>query len=366
MMRRNICSMSLLLLMSLLASTVPAQQQKARPISVVRAIRADVNEEIALTGSVIARRVSRISSQLEGFVEEVLVDEGYQLKQGDVILKLDPELAKIAVASATAQVAEARAVLNEARRQRDEAAELVRKKHISATDHEARIAQVLIQEAALSRLKEQLRQQKELLNRQVVYAPFDGVVTQKLTEVGQWVDTSSTLMVMEETKVLRVDVPVPQLYYDKLELGTGVEIRFDAFPGRKFTGEVSMKIPSANPSTRTFPVRIDLANSEGIIASGMSARVVFKLGADREALLVPRDVIVRKPDGSASVWLVQDAAGQSTVVVVPVIIGKSYRDNFVINASDIKAGDRLVIRGNEILQPGQLVDIVNDMGAASR
>ena len=366
-MKVTIVSISLrLLLMLLLVVPAMAQQQKARPVSVVRAITADVSEEISLTGSVIARRVSRISSRVEGFVAEVMVDEGYRLKQGDVILRLDPELAKIAVASATAQVAEARAVLDEARRQRDEAAELVRKKHISATDHEARIAQVLIQEAALSRLQEQLRQQKELLRRQVVYAPFDGVVTEKLTEVGQWVDTSSTLMVMEETKVLRVDVPVPQLYYEKLELGTAVEIRFDAFPGRKFTGEVSMKIPSANPSTRTFPVRIDMENSEGAIASGMSARVVFKLSADREALLVPRDVIVRKPDGSTSVWLVQDEAGQSKVIVVPVTIGKSFRDNFVISSSDVKAGDRLVVRGNEILQPGQLVNIVNDMGEAGR
>ncbi len=364
MMSRNIISISLhLLLMLLLATPAFAQQQKARPVSIVRAIKAGVHEEIPLTGSVIARRVSRLSSKVEGFVSEVVVDEGYQLKQGDVILKLDPELAKIAVASATAQVTEARAVLNEAIRQRDEAAELVRKKHISATDHEARIAQVLIQEAALSRLSEQLRQQKELLKRHVVYAPFDGVVTQKLTELGQWVDTSSSLMVIEETRVLRIDVPVPQVYYEKLQLGTPAEIRFDAFPGRLFQGSVSMKIPSANLSTRTFPVRIDMDNNDGVIASGMSARVKFKLAFDEDALLVPRDAIVRKPGGSKSVWLVKIEDGISRVNAVPVETGRVYRDYVEVLTGNLKEGDPVVIRGNEILRPGQHVEVVQEVSA---
>ena len=82
------------------ALPVQAQQQKAKPVSVIRASQAEVHEEIPLTGSVIARRISRISPRVEGFVLEILVDEGDRLNEGDVILKLDPELAKIAVARA--------------------------------------------------------------------------------------------------------------------------------------------------------------------------------------------------------------------------------------------------------------------------
>ena len=363
----SLISITSAVLLAFVSAALPvhAQQQKAKPVSVIRASQAEVHEEIPLTGSVIARRISRISPRVEGFVLEILVDEGDRLNEGDVILKLDPELAKIAVARARASLQEARAVLNEARRQRDEAAELVRKKHISATDHEARIAQVLIQEAALLRLQAELRRQQELLDRHIVYAPFDGVVADKLTELGQWVETSSTLMVIEETKVLRVDVPVPQLYYERLQLGTPVEIRFDAFPGREFGGTVSMKIPSANPSTRTFPVRIDLPNNDDLIASGMSARVIFKLSESRTALMVPRDVIVRKPDGSTSVWLVEGQASKGTVKVVTVQTGKSYRDNVVIIASEITVGDRLVIRGNEILQPGQEVEVISELDTGS-
>lgn len=345
-------------------SCVFAAEKKARPVSVVAVVRAEVHEEIPLTGSVIARRVSRISPRVEGVVSEVLVDEGYRLKQGDIVLKLDPVLSKIAVAQARARVAEASAVLNEARRQRDEAAELVRKKHISATDHEARIAQVRIQEAALQGLQEVLEQEKELLKRHVVYAPFDGVVANKLTEIGEWVETSSTLVEMEETKIMRVDVPVPQLYFGRITLGTPVEIRFDAFPQRLFEGQVSMKIPSANSSTRTFPVRIDMENTDGSIAAGMSARVIFKLKANENALLVPRDAIVRKPDGSTLVWLVKNTNGQNRAVAVSVNVGKSYREHIEVIAGELEVGDLLVVRGNEILQPGQPVDIVRELSAS--
>lgn len=334
--------------------------EKATPVSVVIATIAPVYDEIPLTGSVTARRVSRISPKIEGFVAELLVDEGDEIKSGDVLLQLDPVMAKIGLTRVQAQLQEAEAILSEAKRQRDEASELLKKKHISATNHEARVADVAIKTAVLKRLKAELDEQQETLSRHTIYAPFDGVISAKEVEVGQWVDTSTSLLELIEIHVLRVNVPVPQIYFSQIAIGTPATLKFDAFPERSFDATVTMKIPAGNASTRTFPVRIEIKNENGIIAPGMSARVRIKLRESNEAMLLPRDVIVRKPDGSTSIWLVVEVNGQTISRPLVVKTGRAYRDNVEVFASGLQQGDRVVIRGNEILQTDQHVTVVNE------
>ncbi|MFT7460149.1 MAG: membrane fusion protein (multidrug efflux system) [Planctomycetota bacterium] len=334
---------------------------KAIPVSVVTVAIAPVYDEIPLTGSVTARRLSRISPKTEGFVSQLLVDEGDKIKQGDALLRLDPVMAKIGLARVQAQVQEAQAILGEAERQRDEAAELVKKKHISATNHEALIAEVGIKAAILDRLQAELSQQEEILSRHTVYAPFDGVIISKEVEVGQWVETSTSLVDLVEISVLRIDVPVPQIYFGRIIQGTPATIKFDAYPERSFEGNVSIKIPAGNTSTRTFPVRIEIENESGLLAPGMSVRVRFILQQEEEAMLLPRDAIVRKPDGSETIWLLYDASGQTLARSIPVKTGRAYRNNVEVFAADLKVGDKVVIRGNEILQANQSVYIVGEL-----
>ena len=163
--------------------------------------------------------------------------------------------------------------------------------------------------------------------------------------------------------MLRVNVPVPQFYFNDVQLGTPVRLTFDAYPGRDFLAEVTMKVPMSNVSTRTFPVKIDLDNSERLLAPGMSARVIFQLNdaASELSLLLPQDAVVRKPDGSESIWVLQPEGGSLTARQVQVRTGRSYRENIEITAGEVQAGDRVVVRGNEILRPGQRVEIKEEL-----
>ena len=347
--------------MALCTNSAASAEEKATPVSIVRVTIAPIYDEIPLTGSVTARRVSRISPKIEGFVSALLVDEGDDIKLGDALLHLDPAMAKFGLARARAQRQEARAILSEAERQCDEARELVKKKHISATNYEARVAEVQIKSAVLNRLQAELNQQEETLDRHTVYAPFDGVITRKEIEIGQWVETSTTLIELVEISVLRIDVPVPQNYFSRITQGTPVSIKFDAFPERRFDAIVTMKIPNASASTRTFPIRIEMNNDSRLIAPGMSARVRVKLPQQAEAMLLPRDAIVRKPDGSETIWLLNDNTGQMTARPLVVKSGRAYRDQVEVFASELKVGDKVVIRGNEILRANQAVYVVDEI-----
>ncbi|MGI9302292.1 MAG: efflux RND transporter periplasmic adaptor subunit [Gammaproteobacteria bacterium] len=339
-------------------------QDGPTPVNTVEVATAPLHEEIPLTGSVTARRVSRLSPKVEGFVDEVLVDEGDMVSADDELVRLDPVMAEIDLSRVQAQLDEARARLKDARRQRREARELVKKQHIASTDYESTIAQVEINSAAQQRLQAELRRQQELLARHSIYAPFDGVVSEKLIEIGQWVETSTTLLELVEFGVLRIQLPVPQHYFSQVDIGTPVTMRFDALPDQVFDGAVTSKIPVGHTSARTFPVRIEVQNERGIIAPGMSARVRVKLKRSEQAVLLPRDAIIKKPDGSESVWLVDGEGDGLKANPVSVKTGRAYQEYVEILSDGLKAGDRVVIRGNEILRPGQAVRVTEELKPA--
>ena len=352
-------------LLALLLATGFAQAQENRviPVKIMRPVVAPVYEELPLTGSVTTRRQSRLSPEVAGLVAKLYVDEGDEVNRGDALLELDRDIAVIDRDSATAQVTEAQARLKESLRQQNEAAQLVEKKHIPPTRYEAARATVAMDSAALERLKKELERQEELVRRHTISAPFDGVITQKMVEQGEWVKIDTPLFELTEINRLRVNVPVPQFYFDDVQLGTPVRLTFDAYPDRDFHAGVTMKIPESSETARTFPVRIDLDNSERLVAPGMSVRAVFQLGNAGEAdtLLLSQDALVRKPDGSKSVWVIRPDGEGMKASQVAVSTGRAYRENIEITAGDVRAGDRVVVRGNEILRPGQLVEIKEEL-----
>lgn len=354
----------LLVLSQVLADEpVAAREDRAAPVKVARAVMAPVREELPLTGSVTARRLSRIAPVVEGLVVAVRVDEGDEVRQGEVLLELDRKIADLEYAGAQARVKEAQAQAAEAARQRDEAAELMKKKHIASTRYEAAQAAAEVSAAALERLQAELRRQAELLRRRAVRAPFAGVIAKKMIEEGEWVKTDANLFELAEVRRLRVIVPVPQFYFNEVRVGAAARVAFDAYPGRSFPAQVSMKVPLSNEAARTFPVRIDLENEAGLFAPGMSARVVFQLSdpAAELSLLLPRDAIVRRADGSQVVWVVRGEAGRLRAQLVEVQTGRASQENIEIIAGAVRAGDRVVARGNEILRPGQLVEIKEEL-----
>ncbi len=320
-----------------------------------------LHAEIPLSGSVVSRRVSLLSSKVDGSVAEMLVEAGDEVSAGAPLVRLDRVMAEIELSSAQSRADEARARLKEAGRQRDETQRLVNSKHIAKSALEEARAAVEINTAAVQRLRAEVRGYQETLSRHEVTAPFDGVVSRKLVEVGQWVETSTALLELVAIRRLRVDVQVPQHYFAQIGPGTPVTMRLDSLPGRVFDAAVTRKIPVGHTSARTFPVHIELANDERLIAPGMSARVRLRLNQAAESLLLPRDAVIKGPDGSESVWVLAEEDGVETANRIDVKTGLAARDLVEVTAEALAVGDRVVVRGNEILRPGQPVRVTETL-----
>ena len=332
------------------------------PVIVVRSVRATIAEEVNLTGDLQARRVSLLSAEVDGIVAKLFVDDGDRVSDQQIVLRLDDELSVIAQARATAEVDEAEARHAEAERRYGELTELAKQQHVPKTNVESARAEIRFAEAVLRQAQSDHRRAQALLKRHTVRAPFAGVVKRKLVEVGQWVETSSPLIELVETSFLRLEAPVPQFYFSRVKPGTRVAIRFDSLPDEIFEAAITATIPVSDSAARTFPVRIDLSNERGLLAPGMSARVILQIenknGAD--ALIVPRDAVVRRPDGSETIWTIEVEDGVTKAAPRVVRTGRVYRNNVEVLSDNLEPGTQVVVRGNEILRPGQPVTVTEE------
>jgi RND family efflux transporter MFP subunit len=227
-----------------------------------------------------------------------------------------------------------------------------------AAEAERRVAS-----ARVDRLVAEQKEQQEVVRRHTLFAPFTGVVSSRHTDPGEWVETGTPVLELVDMRRLRIDVQAPQERYEQIAVGTAVTVDLDARVGKPLTGKVVARVPVNDPDARTFLVRVSVTAGSSVMTPGMSARVVFPLHGGAKMVKVPRDAIVRKPDGSATVWIINDG-DTTTVSERRVDLGRSLRD-WVDVRDGLEAGMRVVVRGNETLQEGQQVRILSTAPSTS-
>ncbi len=192
---------------------------------------------------------------------------------------------------------------------------------------------------------------RDALQRSTIRAPYPGVVTERLVDVGSWVDRGQTVLNFERNDIVKVAIPVPESQFHKVKLGDLLTISIDADPKGKYAGTVTERIPRADPRNRTFPIRIQLANPDQRLASGMLARLVLDPEATGDkSIVVPKDAIVPgvpKP----IVYRVKMVDGKATAERVPVDTGRFFGEAVEV-FGDLKPGQRVITRGNERVRPG--------------
>lgn len=340
--------------------------QEAAPVVVAPAEVAADTVPVRLVGTVTAARRAELSPRVSGLVSGPVPDAGHRVRRGATLVTLDSTLAEIRLNQSLAELDQARALLADAERLSEEAKAL--DANIAETVRRSRAAEVQVRQAALARLEAEYWYQAELIDRHKVIAPFDGIVVRKFTETGEWVETGTPVLEFLGTDAPRIDVQVPQAYFQAIDPERPAKVAVDALPGQSFTARIGAKVPVGDADARTFLVRLDLPDADPRIVPGMSAEVSFSLPAGETGVTVPRDAIVRYPDGTTTVWVVDDGADGVTARERQVRLGRA-AENQVWVVDGLAAGTRVVVKGNEILEDGARIAILEDdadgPGAAS-
>ena len=335
-----------------------ARSAKVPLVVVDQAQTQAVIKQVPLTGTVTSPKVGRLSSEVSGQVKILEVDIGDKVKKGDTLLQLDREIEALNLKSFKAETLQSREELAEAKRRYESGKRLRKQSGISKEEIDQRLAELKIAEAALQYRQAAEQKQQAIVNRYTIKAPFSGIISEKLTEVGEWVETGKPVLTLVAMDELRIDFQVPQELYTQINDDSQITITLDALPGKKLTGKIDALVPVSDPSARTFLVRTKLDNSNANMTPGMSAQVMLRLNTGQSGVVVSRDAIMRYPDGRVTVWVVKLDSEIPKVSEQHVEVGHSF-DGKVSIVEGLQADEIVVVEGNEALKEGQIVQIHN-------
>ncbi|WP_410210563.1 efflux RND transporter periplasmic adaptor subunit [Aquirhabdus sp.] len=330
------------------------------------------------TGYVVARRKAAVASKGTGRVEWLGVSEGQHVKQGTVIARLEnhdvASAYKAAVANsdgAAAGVLSAQTVLSDANDNLHRVSFLYNKGLVAQiTMHEAlsRVTRakqsVAGAQATLAAARANQDNAQSALDYTEIRAPFDGVVIARSANVGDIVtplssaaDAKGAVAVMADMSTLEVNADVSESSLGSISVGQPCEIALDAFPDRRFRGEVSAVVPAVNRASATVTTKVRIIDIDSKILPDMSARVSFlskQVPADQNkpVLAVSPQAIVKRHDHD----VVYTLSAKNTAQEIPVTVGAQLSGVRAIQGN-LKVGEVLVLEPAKKIVDGTLLKL---------
>jgi RND family efflux transporter MFP subunit len=348
------------LLFFLLAGSVSHAQPKDKqqqgpppaPVQVALVVEEMVSNQVTLVGTTEAIARSKVAAQVWGSVQDFPVSEGDFVKKGQVLARLRSTNLALRLKAAEATREKVQSNLVFAEKELDRYTKLKGTDSIAESSYDKALDEYKSLQSELLRTEADIEVLKDDIRNKTVVAPFSGFVSEEHTQVGEWIDVGGPVVSLLDLGHVRITVDVPERYAMQLSQDSPVRVTVTSLSDDTFSGKISAVLPEGDMNARTFPVRIELANPDLKIRSGMEATATFSLGTKKKALLVPKDAIVTAGT-NRMVYVVTGGVAQPAPVQV---IG--YYDGNVAVDGPIKPGDQAVIRGNERLRPGQPVQIL--------
>ena len=328
-------------------------------VSVVQPKRAAPAQEIILPGNIQPFISSPIYARTNGYVKKWYFDIGAHVKKGQLLAIIEtPELDQ-QLEQARHNLATAQANLELARITKERYDGLLKKRAVSQQDADNADASYRSNTTIVNSNKANVQQFQALVSFQKIYAPFDGVITARNTDIGDLINSGSStaartdLFHISQADTLRVYVNVPQEYSQQVKPGmTTAEIVLAEFPGRRFTGKLVRTAEAINATTRTLLVEVDLDNPGGTLLSGSYAEVHLKVPAAGSTYIIPVNTLIFRAKG-LQVGVVRDGK----LEVINVTAGHDLGTEIEIVAG-LKDTDQVVLNPPDSLISGQEVQVV--------
>ncbi len=328
--------------------------QMAQPPQTVTASAAHTSawqSKIEAVGSLRAVKGADLSLEVAGVVGEIAFNSGDDVAAGAVLLKLrdDDDAAKL-------ESLEATAALNEITYQRDQKQFQLQAVSQATLDTDA---------ANLKNAKAQVAQQKAILDKKFLRAPFAGHLGIRAVDLGQYLGAGTAIVTLQALDPIFVDFFVPQQSVDQVRLGQTVAVKVDAFKDQTFIGEISAINPKVDASSRNVQIRATLKNADHKLIPGMYATVEIPTGAPANLITLPQTAITYNPYGD-TVFIVDnkgnDTSGKPQQIARQTFVTTgATRGDQVAVLKGVKEGDMVVTSGQIKLHNGSTVLIDNSV-----
>lgn len=324
-----------------------AQRSKAAPVRVARAEMREFTPTTPVAGTVVSRQDARVSAEVTGRLESV-AEVGTEVAEGEVLAEIDDTQLRLRVNEQESVVTREEANLGYLRKQQERLESLEASNAAARNQLDEVTSQRQVAESELAVAKARLAQLRDQLDRTTIQAPFDGVVSERLSEPGERVTEGTAVVRVLSTENREVQARARLEYLPFVAEGDPIRVRWR---DQSHVGTVRAVVRAGDEVSHLFELRIDVPDSLWPI--GQTVQVALPTSDTRQALAVPRDAIVLRREGN-SVYVVE---GDGTARRVRVDPGRG-DGNYVEVDGQVQAGDRVIIRGNERLEAGQAVNVL--------
>jgi RND family efflux transporter MFP subunit len=315
-------------------------------------------QEIILPGNVEPFISSPIYSRTNGYLKTWSADIGAHVKKGQLLAVIEtPEVdQQLEQSLSNLNTAKANLALSEITKNRYEG--LLKTNAVSQQDVDNAVGSYNANKAIVEASQANVKQLQALQSFENIYAPFDGVVTARNTDIGDLINSGSSagvktdLFHIAQPGTLRVYVNVPEEYSQGVKVGMTADISLAEFPGRQFRGKLVRTAEAINVTTRTLLIEIDVDNPSGALFTGSYAEVHLKVPTQASTFLLPVNTLLFRSEG-LQVGIVKDGK----VALSAVTPGHDFGSEIEIVAG-LNASDQVIVNPPDSIISGQQVQIV--------
>jgi membrane fusion protein (multidrug efflux system) len=336
------------------AGGIPAQT-----VSTTKATYQDWQPKLEAVGSLRAINGADLSAEVPGIVEEIKFESGSDVESGTLLVQLraEDDLAHLLSLQAALRLAE----ITYARDLKQIKAQAISQATVDADA------------ANMTGLRAQVVEQQAVVDKKTVRAPFAGHLGIRQVDIGQYLNSGTTIVTLQQLDPIYVDFTMPEEALTQIKLGQTITLTTDALAGKSFDGEISSINSKIDESTRNVSVRATLKNPDHALLPGMFAKVVIASGEAQRYITLPQTAITYNPYGN-TVYLVEspdekegsdekEGGGKGSTLIAHqsfVTTGGTRGDQIAV-LSGVKEGDTVITAGQIKLRNGAPIVVNNDV-----
>lgn len=304
-----------------------------------------------------------IYARTSGYVRKWYADIGAHVRKGQLLAVIESPEVDQEVSQARSNLATAEINLRMARITAERWRKLLLKNAVSEQTTEQNESNLKASESMLAAARANLRRLETMQQFEQVRAPFSGYVTQRNIDIGSLIQAGSNglsqapLFHLDAISILRLYVPLPEVYVRDIHNGERVEVTSDAYPNQRFYGTVVRNAEAINLETRTLKVEVDLSNRDHQLLPGQYAFVHFMIPPSKHSLMLPSNALLFRTHG---LWVAVIKNGR--VQLTPIRIGHDYGATVEV-ISGLNPEDEVILNPSDSLVQGQQVRVVKGFGS---
>jgi membrane fusion protein, multidrug efflux system len=331
-------------------------------VSVIHPEKAPTTIPLQLPGQTRAYIEAPIFAQTSGYLKKWYFEIGTNVKAGDILAEIDtPQVdQQLGQARAQLKVAEAAKDLAEVTYKRDQ--DLYNRRVIAAQDFDTAADTYRQSVATVNADQASVNALSALEDFKIVRAPFDGIVTERDTDVGAYVPSGSGVQLfrMQQTSPLRVYINVPQTFARFVKPGVQADLTLNELPGRKFPAHVTNTAGAIDPTSRTLLTELEVPNQTHELLPGAYAQITLKLVGDTGLVTIPSNALLFRSEGP-SVGVVHP---DGKVEIRKVVISRDLGDKLQISQG-LSETDQVIVNPSDGLANGMVVAVATPKPTAT-